>query len=285
MEKDQRIPLLKVMENRINKIKALRPIDDLCGSVFFQDIGCTQLLLQEIMERPDMRLQKMAPQSVFPNLFGRSGRLDVIAFDEVSGVYNLEFQNDSKGAILDRAFFNYALLARHLIDKGTEFKDFPYTSIVFVQENDFFHTNQTKAKVRFILDGNPPVSLESKLNIVYVNTNVKENDTTLSKILHDLRCSSAEEMFIPQFAARMKQIRNPKGKEMEFMCEALGEALAMERKKGRKEMAEETALTMFKTGTPYETVQFLFQKVLSKEELSQIRKTSMEHLKTVSLKR
>ena len=115
MEKDQRIPLLKVMENRINKIKALRPIDDLCGSVFFQDIGCTQLLLQEIMERPDMRLQKMAPQSVFPNLFGRSGRLDVIAFDEVSGVYNLEFQNDSKGAILDRAFFNYALLARQLI--------------------------------------------------------------------------------------------------------------------------------------------------------------------------
>ena len=162
-----------------------------------------------------------------------------------------------------------------------------------MQENDFFHTNQTKAKVRFILDGNPPVSLESKLNIVYVNTNVKENDTTLSKILHDLRCSSAEEMFIPQFAARMKQIRNPKGKEMEFMCETLCEALATERKEGReegrmegrKEMAKETASVMFETGTPYETVQLLFQEILSREELSQIRRLSMERHQHPSLER
>lgn len=276
MEKDKSKSSLKVMENRINKIKVLRPIDDLCGSVFFQDIGCTQLLLREIMEKPDMKIQEMAPQSVFPNLFGRGGRLDVVAFDTASGAYNLEFQNDREGAVLDRAFFNYALLARHLIDKGTDFKDFPCTSIVFVQEEDFFHANQAKAKVKFVLDGNPPVPLESKLHIVYVNTNVTEIETTLSKILHDLRCSSAEEMLVPQFAARMEQVKNPNGKEMAFMCEALAMEREEGREEGRKEMAKETAFAMFKTGTPYETVQLLFQEILSKEEINQIRRTSME---------
>lgn len=289
MGKDKEIASLKIMENRINKIKALRPIDDLCGSVFFQDIGCTQLLLQELMEKPNMKIQEMVPQSVFPNLFGRGGQLDVVAFDAASGAYNLEFQNDREGAVLDRAFFNYALLARRLIDKGTDFKDFPCTSIVFVQEEDFFHTNQTKAQVKFILDGDPPMSLESKLNIVYVNTNVKENETTLSKILHDLRCSSADEMLIPQFAARMEQVKNPKGKEMEFMCEALAtereEGRVEGREEGRKEMAKETARAMFETGSPYETVQILFQEILSKEEISQIRENAMEHRETPSLER
>ena len=287
MENDKSIA--SIMENRINKIMALRPIDDLCGSVFFQDIGCTQLLLREIMEKPDMKIREMAPQSVLPNLFGRGGQLDVVAFDVASGAYNLEFQNDREGAVLDRAFFNYALLARHLIDKGTDFKDFPCTSIVFVQEEDFFHANQTKAKVRFILDGDPPVPLKSKLSIVYVNTNVKEHTTTLDKILHDLRCASPEEMLMPQFAARMAQVKNPNGKEMEFMCgvlamereEARAEGRAegrMEgRMEGRKEMAKETASAMFETGTPYETIQLLFQEILSKEELSQIRRHSMEY--------
>lgn len=180
-----------------------------------------------------------------------------------------------------------------MIDKGTKFKDFPCTSIIFVQEEDFFHANQTKAKVRFILDGDPPVPLKSKLNIVYVNTNVKEHTTTLSKILHDLRCASPEEMLVPQFAARMEQIKNPKGKEMEFMCGALCEALAMEREEGRmegreegrKEMAKETASAMFETGTPYETIQLLFQEILSREELSQIRRLSVEHHENPSLER
>ena len=299
MENDKSVS--SVMENHLNKVRALRPIDDLCGSVFFQDIGCTQLLLREIMEKPDMTIQEMVPQSVFPNFFGRGGRLDVVAFDAVSGAYNLEFQSDREGAVLDRAFFNYALLARHLIDKGTKFKDFPCTSIIFVQEEDFFHANQTKAKVRFILDGDPPVPLKSKLNIVYVNTNVKEYTTTLSKILHDLRCASPEEMLVPQFAARMEQVKNPKGKEMEFMCGALCEALAMEREEGReegrmegreegreegrKEMAKETASAMFETGTPYETIQLLFQEILSREELSQIRRLSVEHHENPSLER
>ena len=49
------------------------------------------------------------------------------------------------------------------------------------------------------------------------------------------------------------------------------------REEGRKEMAKETASAMFETGTPYETIQLLFQEILSKEELSQIRRRSMEH--------
>lgn len=185
---------LKMIEEHIDRAMTFRPIDDPCGSVFFQDIGCTQLLLREVMEKPDMVIKEMAPQFVLPNLFGRGGQLDVVAFDTASGAYNLEFQTDKEGAVLDRAFFNYALLSRHLIDKGTEFKDFPCTNIVFVQEDDYFHANQAMAKVKFVLDGNPPVALKSKLDIIYVNTNVKDNETMLGKVLHDMRCSSADEM-------------------------------------------------------------------------------------------
>ena len=211
MEEDKSMSSQKSTEDRRNKIKPLRPMDELCGSVFFQDTGCTQLLLQELMEKPDIKIREMLPQSVLPKLFGRDGQPNVIAFDDVSGIYKFEFQSDKEDAALDRAFLNYGLLAQYWMDKGIKYKDFPYTSIIFTQEEGFFQPNQTKAMVKCVLDENLPVALESKLNMIYVNTNVKENETTISKILHDLRCSSPEEMLVPQFAARMEQIKNLKG--------------------------------------------------------------------------
>lgn len=291
MDSEKSKSSLGATQSQIEKVQALRPIDDLCGSVFFQDIGCTQILLRGIMGTPDMKVEKMAVQRDFPNLFGRGGRMDVVAFDSAFGAFDFEFQTEKKGAVLDRAFFNYALLARDFIEKGTKFEDFPFTSIVFVQEKDFFNANQAKAKVKFVLDGNPPVPLESKLNIIYVNTDVKDISTEFGQIVHDLRCSSSEEMIIPAFRVRMDQVKNPKGKEMAFMCEALAterEEGRMEgriegRTEGRVEMARETASSMFEMGTPYETVQLLFQDTLSKEDLSQIRQDLMKRIKSDSV--
>ena len=45
MEKGQSRSSPKITEDRRDKSKALRPMDELCGSVFFQDVACTQLLL------------------------------------------------------------------------------------------------------------------------------------------------------------------------------------------------------------------------------------------------
>ena len=281
MEKEQSMSSPKITEDRRDKSKALRPMDELCGSVFFQDVACTQLLLQELLEKPDIKIREMLPQSVLPKLFGRDGGLNVIAFDDVSGIYKLEFQSDKEDAALDRAFLNYGLLTQYWMDKGTKFKDFPYTSIIFTREEGFFQPNQTKAAVKCVLGENVPAPLESKLNMIYVNTNARENETTISKILHDLRCSSPVEMLVPQFAARMEQIKNPKGKKTEFMCEAL----ATERKEGRKEVARETASAMFAIGSSYEAVQALFHEVLSEEEIRQIQKTSTEHKKAASFRK
>ena len=267
MRENKSTSSLQTIEERMETIQALRPIDDLCGSVFFQDVICTQILLREVMAKPGMEIRETASQSVVRNIFGRGGQLDVLAFDAESGAYNLEFQREKKGAVLDRAFFNYALLARHLIDKGTEFENFPYTGVVFVQENDFFHTNQPVANVRFVLDSNPPVSMESKLNVVYVNTNIKDNSTMLGKILHDLKCASPKEMLVPEFAERMTQVKNPKGKELEFMCEAL----EMEREKGRIEMARKNAENMFFLGSSLDFVQNVLGETLARDELLQIQ--------------
>ncbi|MBQ8699868.1 MAG: hypothetical protein IJ521_12890 [Schwartzia sp.] len=278
MKENKTASSLQIIEERMEAIQALRPIDDLCGSVFFQDVICTQILLREVMAKPGMEIRETAPQSVVRNIFGRGGQLDVLAFDAESGAYNLEFQREKKGAVLDRAFFNYALLARHLVDKGTDFENFPYTGVVFVQEDDFFHANQPVTNVRFVLDSNPPVSMKSKLNVVYVNTNVKDNTTMLGKILHDLRCASPKEMLVPELAERMNQVKNPKGKEMEFMCELLEEVRRSSEQKGRMEMARKGAASMFFFGSSYDCVHDAFGEMLDKEELLQIQREAKKDI-------
>ena len=193
-------------KNRKTKsIDALRPIDDVCGSVFFQDKKCVNILLREVLGEPALTIKKTEPQKVVRNIFGRGGQLDVIAYDSQKRLFNIEFQEEKPGAVPDRAFFNYSLLAQHRIASGTEFKDFPFIHIVFVLENNLFKFKRPVEKMRFFLGDQELTGL--KLGIVYVNAQNPDLSTTLGKVLHDMLCSDPKDMLVPEFARRMEKSR------------------------------------------------------------------------------
>lgn len=204
-----------------DRVDELRPIDDVCGAVFFEDIECTQILLQSVLEKPTLKLVKSSTQETRENIFGRGGRLDVLAYDDANGIYNIEFQTSKEGAVVDRAIFNQALIVRSAFDKGTAFRDFPYTSIMFVLDKDYFAANKPTAKVLFVLDGEKRIPLKSNLNIVYANENYQDKSTALGRVMHDMFCSDAKEMLTPEFADRMEKIKHPMREEREKMLENL----------------------------------------------------------------
>ena len=87
----------------MKEIKGLRPIDDNFMTPFFKDyIEGAQLLVQTILERPDLSIKSVNTQETLINP-GRSVRLDILASDSNGVLYNIEMQRDNKGAHFNRA--------------------------------------------------------------------------------------------------------------------------------------------------------------------------------------
>lgn len=132
--------------------------------------------------------------------------------------------------------------------------------------------------------------MPSTLSIVYVNANVKTFSTPLEKMLHDLMCAKSEDMLTPEFAARMKQIKHPEGKEMSNMHEMLRELMGDElqrgieqgREEGRKEERESTVRravkSLLKQGVPFPYIEETFREDLPKEELLALQRDTQKEL-------
>ena len=66
------------LEERIEKIKDLRPIDDVFFEVLAQDKDVCEEMLQTIMEDDLLTVSHVTVQSSERNLYGRSVRLDAL---------------------------------------------------------------------------------------------------------------------------------------------------------------------------------------------------------------
>ena len=90
----------------LQRLRGFRLLDDDFMSKVFEDKECVQLLLQVILGKKDLRVQKVHAQYDVKNLQGRSIRLDIVAVDKNGQVHNVEIQRSDKGANVKRARYN-----------------------------------------------------------------------------------------------------------------------------------------------------------------------------------
>lgn len=69
-------------------------------SKVFEDKACSQFLLQIILDKKELSVQKVHAQHDVKNLQGRSIQLDIIAVDGTGRVYNIEIQRSDKESVL-----------------------------------------------------------------------------------------------------------------------------------------------------------------------------------------
>lgn len=94
-------------EERMNAIRKFTLMDDtFMTQVFSGDKESTQELLRIILKRKDLTVARSATQLTIGNLFGRSVRLDIYAMDDAGRQYDIEVQQEDKGAAPERARLN-----------------------------------------------------------------------------------------------------------------------------------------------------------------------------------
>lgn len=233
------------------RLRQLRLIDDdFFSKCFDNDTACVQLVLQIVLDKPDLNVVDVRTQVFVENLLNRSVRLDVLATDSEGRKFNIEIQRSDKGAGRKRARYNSSMMDVNLLEKGNDFEALPETYVIFITENDVIGLGEAIYEIErcFVKSGK---RFGDGSHILYVNGSYRD-DSPVGKLMHDFPCTDPSDMCYNVLADRARFFKESK-EGIAVMCKVLDD---MRRQSYQEGMAEgknknrkETALNLLKLGT------------------------------------
>lgn len=226
----------------LEKIKNFRLMDDDFMTKFFEnDLESTSLILQIIMENPELKALESISQANVKNLQGRSVRLDVKATDKTGKIYDIEIQRADKGAGAKRARYNSSLIDANLLVSGENTEQLPETYVIFITENDVIGAKKPMYHIdRTIAETGEPFGDES--HIIYVNGEYRGN-TPVGDLMHDFNCTNPADMKIKLLADRARYFKEDE-KGVNQMCRAVEDLIQEEKEEMIIEMLKGGKLTI-----------------------------------------
>ena len=259
-EKKAKEKRAKIME----QIQQFRLFDDDFMTKCFEDnIECTELVLQIIMEKSDLKVTEARTQYTIKNLQGRSIRLDVDAVDSKGKKYNIEVQRADKGAGEKRARYNSSLIDANILLAGDDTKNLPETYVIFITENDVMEKNQPMYHIdRYIRETGE--YFKDGSHIIYVNGSYQD-DSPLGLLMKDFNCKNPNDMYYKLLADRVRYFKEDE-KGVGIMCKAVEELAKELYKEDKIEMVE----SMLELG------------VLTMEQIALVSKLTLEEVKEIA---
>lgn len=241
------------LEARYEKYKSVIRNFTLMNDMFMRNVfkqrECLEYVLQIIMEKQDLHVMEHVIQKDYKNLQGRSVIMDCVARDSKGKQFNVEIQQDNEGASPKRARYHSGLMDMNTLNPGQDFEELPESYVIFITRNDIlgydlpiYHINRKIEEVG--------KNFPDEAYIIYVNSG-KKDDTELGKLMHDLHCKNADEMYSPVLAKRVYELKEtPKG--VELMCSEMekicSEIYSEGMENGELKKAKETVLSMAEDG-------------------------------------
>ena len=224
-------------QETLEAIRKLNLLDDnLMTLVFDRNIEATELLLNVILQRNDLKVLEVIAQRKYKNSMpgGRSVTIDIYAKDGDNKVYDVEVQRASAGADVHRARFHSSMIDTKMLKAGQEFNEIHDSYVIFITANDvmgaggsLYHIDRViKETGAYFGDGS---------HIIYVNGNYKDDSDPIGKLMHDFRCLSSVDMFYPILAKQLKYFKETEGGQ-DIMCQVF-EDLAEKRAEKKAEEA------------------------------------------------
>ena len=218
------------------RIKNLRLLDDDFFSVCFaDDLECTQLLLQILLGKADLKVTDVKTQYRMKNLWGREIILDAFATDSNEVWYNVEVQRKANGASPLRARYYSSMIDANLFPSGYDFGVLPESYVIFITENDALHGGLPIYHIdRRIQETNE--AFGDKSHILYVNA-AMTGDSALGRLMHDFNCVDPDKTHCLLLADKARHFKDD-DKGAKEMCDFWEELKAEGRAEGLQEAKE-----------------------------------------------
>ena len=196
-EKKQKITADMTMEERWecyrSTIAELTIRSDIFARNVLKEKTCTEYLLETILGEEKVTVLEQVLQMDYKNLQGRSAILDCVARDRKNRIVNIEIQNEGEGASPERARYHSGLLDMNTLKAGQNFEELPEKYVIFITRDDTMKMNLPIYDIRRKIV-NTGKSFADNECILYVNAKIQD-DTRLGKLMHDLHCKKADEMY------------------------------------------------------------------------------------------
>ena len=221
---DSTILQSKDLQERYERYKAKIKNFTIMNDIFMRNVlkkkECTEYILQVIMEDKGITVIDQTLQKDYKNLQGRSAILDCVAKDASNRQFNVEIQGENDGASPKRARYHCGLLDMNLLNPGDLFDSLPETYIIFITKNDVLGYNLPINHIRRRSNETGEI-FEDGQHILYVNSK-KQDNTELGRLMHDLHCKEADEMYSNILATRVHQLKET-AEGVNQMCQELEE--------------------------------------------------------------
>ena len=232
----------------LQRLRGFRLLDDdFLTKCFEGDTASIELVLQIVLEKPDLKVLDVRTQVFVENLLNRSVRLDILATDSTGAKLNVEVQRSDKGAGRKRARYNSSMMDANLLKKGEDFDKLSETWVIFITENDVMGKGLPLYPVERCFLGTGE-RFEDGSHILYVN-GAYRGDTPIGKLMHDFSCTDAADMYYGTLADRVRFFKESK-EGIEIMCRAMEDMRNQTLKEGMinvaKKMLEDGTITLEK---------------------------------------
>lgn len=214
------------------KIKEMRLMDDtFLSAALKNNYKCTELVLQIVTEKSDLKVIKVNVQDELKNLRGHSIRMDVYAEDSSGKKYDIEVQRASDGAIPKRARYYSSLIDSNILDKSEKYDTLAETYVIFITENDvlgkglpLYHIDRTVRETGGLFD--------DEAHIIFVNGAYRD-ETPIGLLMHDFSCNDPSEMNYKELADVAADLKGENG-----MCQIMEELIYDEKEEAAVKMIE-----------------------------------------------
>ena len=212
------------MQENLQIISKLRLLDDdLMNLVFEKNIAATELLLNIILQRTDLKVLEVVAQREFKNSMagGRSITIDIYAKDSDEKIYDVEVQRADRGADFHRARFHSSKIDTRMLKEKQDFKDIHDSYVIFITENDVIGAGLSLYHIDRMIKETGEDFVDGS-HIIYVNGSYKNDSDPIGKLMHDFRCTNPEDMFYSLLAEQVKYFKETEGGRKD-MCKAVEE--------------------------------------------------------------
>ena len=223
------------IQEKIEKVRDLRPIDDVFFEVLAKNMSVCQEMLRTILEDNSLVVTDVVTQSDERNIYGRSVRLDALCILGNGTKCNIEVQRSDNDNHLKRVRFNASSITVRDSNQGTKFDDVLELYIVYISEFDIFKENKTIYHVEKILR-ETGTYIDDGLHEIFVNTCI-DDGTDIAALMS---CLKQKEIKHPKFPALSSEVARLKETEggVQVVCEVMQKYENIAIKKERVEILQ-----------------------------------------------
>lgn len=208
----------KTLEEKIEYVRELRPIDDAFFELLSQDPAVVEEMLRTILEDPGLVVNGVESQETIANVYGRAVRLDCLCTLSDGTSCNIEVQRADDDDHFKRVRVNEAGVTWKSTEKGTPFEETPDVIVVYISEFDILKGGKTTYHVDKVVRETGQIIEDGTTNI-YVNTKVKDGTDT-SELMNLFLQREVNDPKFPKLSYRVNYLKNNQ-EGVRAMCDVI----------------------------------------------------------------